>query len=158
MTATPHPNADENADQKSAVKPRPDGFHTVTPYLLVADVAALLDFLKRAFDARLGDLVDRDGDTIRHAQVWIGDSPVMMGQAPKDSPQSAMLYVYVDDCDQSYRQALSAGATSITPPADQFYGDRTAGVRDPSGTQWWLATHVEDITVEEHRRRAAARR
>lgn len=141
----------------SPVKPKPDGFHTITPYLLVDAVEPLVEFLRGAFDARLREPIDRVDGTIRHAQLVIGDSALMLGRVREGgTPQPSMLYVYVDDCDDSYRRALASGATSIMPPADQFYGDRTAGVRDPSGNQWWLATHVEDVSLEEHRARAAA--
>ena len=141
----------------ATIKTQPDGFHTITPYLLVTDVSALIGFLKEALDGRPEEPIDRDGSTIRHAKVRIGDSSVMMGHAREGKAQPAMLYVYVKDCDHSYRRALAAGATSIMPPSDQFYGDRTAGVRDPSGNQWWLATHIEDVSLEEHKTRAANR-
>ena len=138
------------------VKPTPDGYHTVTPYLKVKGVAGLIDFLKQAFDAvETERLLGPDGK-VGHAEVRIGDSVVMMGEAPGD-PMPAMLYVYVDDADASYKRALEAGATSLAEPEDQFYGDRTAGVKDPFGNCWYVAERQEDVSPEELRRRAEAR-
>jgi PhnB protein len=139
------------------VKPIPDGFHSVTPYLTVTGVAALLDFLKRAFDATEVERVSRPDGTVGHAAVRIGDSMVMMGEAGGQwTPMPCSLYLYVPDTDAVYRRALQAGATTVMEPADQFYGDRNAGVKDPSGNLWWIATHQEDMPPEELQRRAAA--
>jgi PhnB protein len=140
-----------------AVRPIPEGYHTVTPYLVVPGVPELIEFLKQAFDAReTGRFAGPDG-TIMHAEVRIGDSPVMMGEpAGGVQPIPAMLHLYVEDVDAAYRRALAAGATSVREPADQFYGDRSAGVKDCFGNQWWMATHVEDVSPEEMERRAAA--
>ena len=140
-----------------AVKPIPDGFHSVTPYLVVEGVASLVDFLKQAFDAKEIERTMLPDGTVMHAQVKIGDSFVMMGEARGEStPRPASLYLYVTDTDATYRRALQAGATSIMEPADQFYGDRNLGVKDPAGNQWWIATHKEDVSSEEIGRRAAA--
>ena len=139
-----------------AVKPIPDGFHTVTPYLLIEGVAKLIEFLKSAFDAEETEKLSMPDGTIGHAQVRIGDSIVMMGEARGDwKPMPGSIYRYVPDTDATYRQALEAGATSIMEPADQFYGDRNAGVKDPIGNVWWIATHKEDVSPEELERRAA---
>jgi PhnB protein len=140
-----------------AVKPKPDGYHSVTPYLVVPGVAKLIDFLKQAFDATEIERMAKPDGSIMHAEVRIGDSVVMMGEAGgKFQPMPAMVYLYVDDTDASYRRALQAGATSVMEPADQFYGDRNAGVRDPSGNMWWIATHKEDVPREEMAKRAEA--
>jgi PhnB protein len=140
-----------------AVKPIPEGFHTVTPHLTVQGTSKLVDFLKQAFEAQeLFRLAHPDG-TLMHAEVKIGDSIVMMGEARGEwKPMPGSLYVYVNDADGVYKRALQAGATSTMEPADQFYGDRTAGVQDPSGNQWMIATHKEDVPPEELRRRAEA--
>ncbi len=140
-----------------AVKPIPEGFHTVTPHLTVQGTSKLVDFLKQAFEAQeLFRLAHPDG-TLMHAEVKIGDSIVMMGEARGEwKPMPGSLYVYVNDADAVYKRALQAGATSTMEPADQFYGDRTAGVQDPSGNQWMIATHKEDVPPEELRRRAEA--
>src|SRR4051794_30563563 len=139
-----------------AVKPIPDGYHSVTPYLTVPDAAGLIDFLRRAFGAQEVHRFTRDG-AVSHAEVRIGDSVVMLGQAGGEwKAMPAALHLYVPDADAVYRRALQAGATSLREPADQFYGDRMAGVRDPAGNYWWIATHVEDVSPEEMRRRAEA--
>jgi uncharacterized glyoxalase superfamily protein PhnB len=140
-----------------AVKAIPEGHHTVTPYLLVRGVDRLIDFLKRAFAAEEVLRTKRPDGAIAHAQVRIGDSMVMMGEPGPDHPLlPAMLYLYVEDVDAVYRRALAAGAVSLSEPADMFYGDRTAGVKDEHGNQWWIATHKEDVPPEELTRRAEA--
>lgn len=138
-------------------QPVPDGFHTVTPYLIVDDVPALLDFAQKAFDAEVIEKLTLPDGTVMHAQIRIGDSMLMMGGARPEWPaMPASLYLYVPDCDVLYRRAIEAGATSIEEPSDQFYGDRHAGVRDSNGIVWWVATHIEDVSSEEIARRAAA--
>jgi PhnB protein len=137
-----------------SVKYKPDGLHTVTPYLVVRDVTGLIQFLEQAFDAKETERTQLPGGQIMHAQVTIGDSVVMMGEASEDNPtRTAMLHLYVEDADATYRQALAAGATSLREPQDEFYGDRGAGVSDAFGNQWWLATHIEDVSPEEMQRR-----
>ncbi len=140
-----------------APKPIPDGFHTVTPYLVVQGAAKELDFLKGAFQAEELFRMPQPDGTIMHAEVKIGDSIVMMGEARgQQKPMPCSLYLYVTDADAVYKRALQAGATSTMEPANQFYGDRTAGVRDPAGNQWMIGTHKEDVSPEEIRKRAAA--
>ena len=140
-----------------AVKPIPEGFHSVTPYLVVRGVPRLLDFLKHAFDAtELMRMAQTDG-TIMHAEVRIGDSIVMMGEATGEfQSMPGVIHLYVQDADTTYQRALQAGATSTMEPADQFWGDRHAGVIDPVGNRWWIATHQEDVPPEELGRRADA--
>jgi PhnB protein len=141
-----------------AVSYIPNGSPTVTPYLAVKGTAALIDFLKAVFGAtEIDRLVLPDG-RIMNAAVRIGDSMVMMGDPGDRPPETAMLYVYVPDCDAAYARALAAGATSIQAPADMFYGDRTAAFQDASGNKWYAATHKEDVDGEELARRAAAAR
>lgn len=138
------------------VRPIPEGYHTVTPYLVVADVAAEIAFLAAAFGAREKHRMPGPDGSVMHAEVMIGDSPVMLGQARDEyPPRPATTYLYVEDVDATYRRALEAGATSLMEPADQFYGDRNGGVEDPQGNQWWIATHVEDVPPDELERRAA---
>jgi uncharacterized glyoxalase superfamily protein PhnB len=140
-----------------AVKPIPDGYHSITPYLVVEGVAKLLDFLKQAFDADVKECMRMPDGTVMHAAIRIGDSMVMMGEARGDhKPMPCSLYLYVPDADAIYRQALQAGATSLMEPADQFYGDRNAGVKDPAGNQWWIGTHKENVPPAELEKRAAA--
>ena len=138
--------------------PVPAGYHTVTPYLLVGDVAAELRFLTAAFDAKEKLRMEGEGGKLNHAEVQIGDSPVMMGCAgERCTAMPCMLYLYVADADALYRKALEAGATSIQEPALQPYGDRTCAVQDAFGNQWWIATHVEDVSPEEIERRVKER-
>src|SRR5262249_1954034 len=119
------------------VKPMPDGYHSITPYLVVPGVATLLDFLKQAFEAQELHRMLRPDGTVMHAEVRIGDSLVMMGEPMGDTqPMLGSLYLYVNDVDTVYKRALQAGATSTSAPADQFYGDRSAGFKDPVGNQW----------------------
>ena len=140
-----------------AVKPIPDGYHSVTPYLVVRGVDRLLGFLKQAFGAEEIERVAGPDGNIRHAEARLGDSVVMMGEASAEHTQMpACLYLYVTDTDATYRRAIEAGATSIREPADQFYGDRSGGVKDAFGNQWWIATHKEDVSREEMARRAGA--
>jgi PhnB protein len=140
-----------------AVNPRPDGYHAVTPYLVVDGAATLIDFLKDVFDAQEVMRLPAPEGRMGHAEVRIGDSVVMLGDAHGDhKPMQAMLHVYVPDADAIYRRALVAGATSVQEPANQFYGDRNAGVRDPCGNLWWIATRIEDVPPDELKRRADA--
>ncbi len=141
------------------VNPIPENYRTVTPYLIVDGAEELLGFVKNAFGATLrGDDVMRGPDgRIGHAEVEIGDSVIMLSDTPKDGePTRAMLHLYLEDCDGTYQKALAAGGESIQEPADQFYGDRTAAVRDKWGNQWYMGTHVEDVSDEEMARRAQA--
>jgi PhnB protein len=143
----------EEADM--TVKPIPDGYHSVTPYLIVQGADKLLDFLTRAFGAEETVRMPRPDGSIAHAEVRIGDSVVMLADAGEQwSPMPAGIHLYLEDCDATYLRALEAGATSVQEPADQFYGDRSAGVRDSLGNHWWIATHVEDLSEEEIAKRA----
>lgn len=140
-----------------AVKPIPDNFHNVTPYLVVPGVTKLIDFLKQAFGATELFRMPRPDGAIMHAEVKIGDSIVMMGEPMGEhQPMPGCLYLYVEDTDAVYKRALQAGGTSTMEPADQFYGDRSAGVKDPVGNHWWIATHKEDVPPDELTRRAEA--
>ena len=137
-----------------AAKPVPDGYHTVTPYLTVDDAALQIDFLKRAFNAQVNyEMKDPQGN-VRHAEVRVGDSILMIGQARDEWTSRPMtFYLYVPDVDAMYKSALAAGAKSLQEVTTQFYGDRSGGVEDPQGNYWWIATHVEDVSPEEMDRR-----
>jgi len=143
--------------RRNKVKPIPDDCHSITPYLLVPDVSRLIKFLKKAFDGVERARITRPNGTVLHAQVRIGDSPVMIGepQAPW-KPQPSMLYVYVPDVDATYRKAIKAGAKSVAEPADMFYGDRHACVKDVAGNNWWIATRIENVSLDEIQKRATA--
>jgi uncharacterized glyoxalase superfamily protein PhnB len=140
-----------------AVKPIPEGYHSVTPYLVVEGAAKLIDFLRQAFDAQETFRMPKPDGTIMHAELKIGDSMVMMGDASETwKAIPSVLYLYVNDADAVYKRALQAGATSTMEPADQFYGDRHGSVKDPAGNVWWIATHKEDVPPEELKKRAEA--
>jgi PhnB protein len=139
-----------------AVKPIPDGMHTVTPYLIVSGAAKLIDFLKAAFGALETERVETP-EGIRHAQVRIGDSPIMISDANQQwKPMPTTLHLYLTDVDKAYKNALAAGGKSLREPTNEFYGDRSAGVQDQWGNMWWMATHIEDVSPEEIERRMAA--
>ncbi|HEX2459838.1 MAG TPA: VOC family protein [Vicinamibacterales bacterium] len=139
-----------------AVKPIPEGYHTVVPYIVAADAEALLKFLKTGLKATERGVMRYPDGRVWHGDVVIGDSHVMLSQATEQHPaMPATLYLYVPDTDASYRAALAAGATSVMEPATQFYGDRNAGVKDSNGNMWYFGTHVEDVSPEEMRRRQA---
>ena len=141
---------------RMTVQAIPDGFHTLTPYLTVKDAAAQLDFLVRAFDATVSHKSLRADGSIGHAQLVVGDSPVMVGQASDEwKALPCTIYMYVPDADETFRRAIAAGATSVREPRTEFYGDRAGGVQDSQGNYWWMATHVEDVSNEEMERRAA---
>lgn len=137
-----------------AIKPVPDGYTTVTPYITSSDAAALLAFLKQAFDATEVHVMHGPGGTVGHADVMIGDSHLMLGQGRGEwQPMPQQLYLYLPDCDAAFKKALAAGATAVTQPETQFYGDRHGCVKDAGGNLWWLATHVEDVAPDEMERR-----
>ena len=138
-----------------AVKPIPDGYRSITPYLTVDDLSRMIRFAVDAFGAvQTEGLADANG-VVRHAEIRIGDSVVMLGQAREEwKSRPGTLYLYVEDCDAVYQRAIAAGGKSLMEPATAFYGDRSGGVEDPLGNYWWIATHVEDVPREEMERRA----
>jgi uncharacterized glyoxalase superfamily protein PhnB len=147
-----------------SVRPIPEGYHSVTPALLVRGAAEAIDFYTRAFGAReLGRMPAPDGQRIWHAELQIGDArlmladefPEMGGHAPESlggTPVS--LHLYVEDADAVIQRAVDAGATVIQPPMDAFWGDRYGRIKDPFGHEWSVATHIEDVSEEEMRQRA----
>ena len=147
-----------------AVNPIPDGYHSVTPYLIVNDGAAAIEFYKQAFGATELFRMDAPGGKIAHAEIKIGDSPVMLGdESPEMGYRSAKtigstpvsLMIYVEDVDAVFPQAIAAGGKELKPLQDQFYGDRSGTLEDPFGHVWTVATHKEDVSPEEMDRRMA---
>ena len=147
-----------------AVKPIPDGYHSVTPYLILDDAARALEFYKKGLGAVELMRFPAPGGKIGHAEIKIGDSPIMLADENAEmnaksartiggSPISLM--IYVEDVDARVAQAVAAGATLTRPVANQFYGDRTGGIEDPFGYHWYIATHVEDVPPAELEKRAA---
>jgi PhnB protein len=150
---------------KTQVKPIPEGYHTVTPYLTVKDGARAIEFYKNAFGAKeLFRMAGPDGK-IGHAEIQIGDSRIMLGsespQMVSHSPETLKgtpvgIFLYLEDVDASFKRAVGAGAKELQPPQDMFWGDRYGKLIDPFGHQWHLATHKEDVTPEEMSKRAKA--
>lgn len=140
-----------------AVKPIPDGYHSVTPYLTVDDPGAVIDFLKKAFEATETYAMRDANGKIQHAEVKVGNSMLMLGGARGEwTARPGNFYLYVEDVDAAYKKAIAAGGKSISEPANQFYGDRHGGVQDSQGNTWWVSTHIEDVSPEELERRAKA--
>ena len=144
------------------VTPIPAGYHSVTPYLVLEGAAKAIEFYKQAFDAKELMRMPAPEDKIAHAEIKIGDSPVMLADASDEfkGPRAfggtpVSLMIYVEDVDRIFGQALAAGAVQLRPLADQFYGDRTGTLADPFGHVWTVATHVEDVSPEEMKRRMA---
>jgi PhnB protein len=145
-----------------AVKRVPDGFHRVTPHLVVRDAAKMIEFYKKAFGAVEKRRAPGPGGKIIHAELQIGDSivflndefPEMGAVSPLTTKGTGVtLHLYVEDADKQYQQALSAGAEVAMPLADQFWGDRYGIVKDPSGHQWSIGSHMEDLTPEQMQER-----
>jgi PhnB protein len=136
----------------------PEGYHTVTPYLIVQGAAEAIEFYKKAFGATEVLRMEMPGNKVGHAEIQIGDSRIMLGdECPQWQSQSPLSYkgtpvticLYIPDVDGMMKQAVDAGAKVIRPLQDQFYGDRTCAVEDPFGHHWHLATHQEDLSPEE---------
>jgi uncharacterized glyoxalase superfamily protein PhnB len=139
-----------------AVKAIPDGYHTVTPSLVVKGAAKLIDFIKEAFGGEEAFRMPGPGGEVMHAEVRIGDSVVMLNDPMQQQPTTTSLFLYVTDVDGVYKRAVKAGATSLTEPADMFWGDRMAQVKDQFGNQWSIATHKEDVPPQEMQKRMEA--
>src|SRR6185503_13756784 len=146
----------------SNTNPIPEGYHTVTPYLIVSDAAAAIEFYKNAFGATATVCMAEPGGKVGHAEIKIGNSHIMLAdevpemgylgpQALGGTPVSIVLYV--EDVDALAAQAIAAGAKVLRQVADQFYGDRTGTFADPFGHHWHIATHVEDVSPEEMEKR-----
>lgn len=144
------------------VRPIPEGYHTVTPYMSIKNAAKALDFYKKAFNAKELFRMDGPGGKIMHAEIQIGDSKIMLSdenlemnfKSPESfggSPMSLMLYV--DDVDSLFKQAINAGGKEVMAVENQFYGDRSGTLKDPFGHIWTLATHVEDVPEAEMKKR-----
>lgn len=140
------------------VNPIPEGFHTVTPYIVVDDAAAAIDFYGRAFGATDRGRMSMPDGRVAHATIQIGDSMIMLSdpfeqgstRPPKElGGTSSALFLYVGDVDAVFKQAVDAGATAAMPPDDMFWGDRFGQLSDPFGHVWQIATHKEDLTEEE---------
>ena len=140
------------------VKPIPDGYTAITPYLIVENAAGFIDFLSQVFGAAERHRAPMPDGGIGHAVVEIDGAALMLADAmpPDFPPTRSLVHLYVTDVDTVYARALEAGASTITEPSSEFYGDRMARVTDPFGNQWFIASHVEDVDAEEMERRLAA--
>lgn len=140
-----------------SVKPIPEGYHTITPCLVVEGAEKLIKFIENIFNGEVKSKMQGDNGKIAHAEIKIGDSMLMLADACEEwNASQTMLYLYVEDTDATYLKALDAGAISVKEPKDQFYGDRSAGVKDAFGNFWGIATHIEDVSEEEMQKRAQA--
>jgi PhnB protein len=146
-----------------SVKKIPDGYAAVTPYLTIKGAAQAIEFYKKAFGAKENLRMPTPDGKVAHAELAIGDSLIMLSdpfdqgqtKTPKKAGATTVgIFLYIDDVEETYKQALDAGATSTQEPEDMFWGDRFARVTDPYGHSWQLATHVEDIEPEEMERRS----
>ena len=148
----------------SPVKAIPDGYHSVQPYLHIRGAAQAIEFYKQAFGATEIMRMPQPDGRLGHAEIRIGDSVVMLADefpergvhGPQHYGGAPMtLMFYTEDCDAIYQKAVAAGAKSLREPTNQFYGDRMAGIEDPFGFQWYVATHVKDMSPEEMQAAAA---
>lgn len=144
------------------IKAQPDGYHSITPYLITHDAAGAIEFYKQAFGATELMRLPGPGGKVMHAEIKVGDSPIMLADEFPDmgihsakslggSPVSLM--IYTEDADAMFARAIAAGATEQKPLADQFYGDRSGTIGDPFGHSWTIASHIEDVSPEEIDRR-----
>lgn len=147
-----------------SIKRVPDGFHRVTPHITVRDAAKMIEFYKKAFGAVEKRRAPGPDGRIMHAEIKIGDSsvflndefPEMGGFSPLEAKSTPVtLHLFVEDADKQFQQAVDAGATVVMPLADQFWGDRYGIVKDPSGHQWSIAHHAEDLTPQQMQERMA---
>jgi len=154
-----------------AIQPIPDGYHTATPYLIVKGAGPAIEFYKRAFGASEVMRMDGPNGRIGHAEIRIGNSPIMLADEYPEmgfrSPQSlseaganmkppVSILLYVEDVDARFKKAIAAGAKELKPLQDQFYGDRSGTLQDPFGHVWTIATHKEDVSPDEMKKRAEA--
>jgi PhnB protein len=147
------------------VKPVPDGYHTATPYLIVKGAAKAIEFYKQAFGATEVERMEMPDGKIAHAEIKIGDSIIMLGdEAPQHGTRSPKslggspcgLYLYVENVDETFNRAITAGATVTMAVKDQFYGDRNGSLVDPFGHTWYVATRKENLPMDEIRQRVPA--
>jgi PhnB protein len=146
---------DKTMYSPKTLEPIPKGFHTVTPFIVARNATGLLEFLKKAFNGETTSIMHDPDGKVMHATARIGNSIVMVSDANDRFPaMPAMLYLYMDDVDLVFNKAIKAGGQSLREPTNEFYGDRSAGIKDAWDNQWWIATHIEDVDEKELKRRA----
>ncbi len=140
-----------------SVKPIPEGYNNVIPYLICNGTEKVIDFCKKVFDAKVDGIHKDDNGIVMHASIHIRDSAVMLSEGSENHPAApSMMYIYVEDVDKVYKKAIDAGGISMREPTDEFYGDRSAGVKDSSGNQWWIGACIENVSDEEMKKRQEA--
>jgi len=140
-----------------SVKPIPDGYTTITPYLVVEDANKTIEFIEKIFDGQLLFKLQDEAGKITHAEMKIGNAMLMLAEASEEwKPTRTMLHLYVEDIGATYQKALEAGAATVKEPKDEFYGDRACCVQDGFGNFWGIATHIEDVSEEEMTLRTSA--
>jgi PhnB protein len=128
-----------------AVKPVPEGYHTITPYIITSDANKLMAFAEKAFGGKVTHKTVEDG-RIRHAEVRIGSSMIMLSQGTSEYPPTHVhIYIYTEDCDAMFERAVAAGGTVILPMKDQEYGDRNGGIKDPVGNSWYIGKRIREV-------------
>ena len=146
---------EKTMSRPAKVNPVPAGYHTITPFLVVNGAAKLLDFIKTAFDGETTSIMKHKDGSVMHATAKIGNSNIMVADEMDRFPSMpCMLYLYVNDVDQFYDRAIQAGGQSLREPTNEFYGDRSAGIKDAWNNQWWIASHIEDVNTDELKKRA----
>lgn len=139
------------------VKPIPDGYHSVTPYLIIKGADRFIAFMSAVFGARVTEQIMHSDGKPGHTELRVGDSLIMLSEAREGrDPTPIMLHIYVADVDAAFDRAVKAGGQVVASPTNQFYGDRSGGVIEPGGNTIWIATHVEDVAPDELQRRARA--
>jgi uncharacterized glyoxalase superfamily protein PhnB len=139
---------------RQTISPIREGFRAITPYLFAQNAAHLIEFISKAFGGEETYRKERPDGAITHAEMRVGDSMLMLGEAtPQFGPMPTSIYLYVTDSDSVYERALSVGGVSVFPIMTLPNGERYGGVKDPFGNIWWIATHVEDVPLEEEERR-----
>jgi uncharacterized glyoxalase superfamily protein PhnB len=135
-------------------KPIPEGFHSIIPYLFVEGAARLIEFISAAFEGEVMFQQERPDGAVMHATIRIGDSMLMLADPmPEFGAMPSSIYLYVPDCDAAYQRALDSGGVSVFPMMTLPSGERYGGVKDPCGNIWWVATHAEDVSLDEQERR-----
>ncbi|MEO7990597.1 MAG: VOC family protein [Chryseolinea sp.] len=143
-----------NEKDSKTVNAIPEGFHTITPFIIVERASELIEFIEQAFEGETTSIMKTEDDKIMHATVRIGDSQLMITDATEQyKAGTCKLYLYVEGVDAFYKNAINAGGTSLREPTDEFYGDRSSGVKDAWGNEWWIATHMEDVDPQEMKKR-----
>jgi len=136
---------------------RPQGFSTLTPFIMAKEVDKIIDFAKQAFGGEVTSILHNSKGEVWHCQMKIGDSMIMFADTMGEHDgTTSCQYLYVDNPDAVYKKAVAAGGKEFAKPEDQFYGDRAGGVIDPAGNYWWVAKQIEEVSQGELERRAAA--